>query len=88
MEPLGWIHTQPSETHSLSAYDASMHTKLLMDNANWDTDTSIIVNCSFTTGSCSLSVYKLTPTGFDWGKNNKEQQMNPVGFNASMYEKV
>ena len=29
MEPLGWIHTQPSETGQLSPFDASMHAKLL-----------------------------------------------------------
>lgn len=67
LEPLGWIHTQPSETHSLSLFDAAMHSKLLLDNSNWDVTTSIIVNVSFTTGSCSLSVYKLTPTGLEWG---------------------
>lgn len=60
MEPLGWIHTQPSETHALSAFDASIHSKLLVNNSNWDAEASIIVTCSFTTGSCSLSVYKLT----------------------------
>ena len=66
-----------------------MHAKLLlMDNSNWDTDSSIIVTCSFTTGSCSLSVYKLTPLGLEWGKNNKDNTPNPAGFGSQLYEKV
>ena len=32
MEPLGWIHTQPFETNSLSAFDASIHSRLLVEN--------------------------------------------------------
>jgi len=60
MEPLGWIHTQPFETNSLSAFDASIHTRLLENNEKWDAEASIIITTSFTTGSCSLSVYKLT----------------------------
>ena len=30
-----------------------------------------VVTCSFTPGSCSLTAYKRTPSGFDWGKANK-----------------
>ena len=60
MEPLGWIHTQPSESHALSSFDASIHSRLLVENTNWDVESSIIITSSFTTGSCSLSVYKLT----------------------------
>lgn len=61
LEPLGWIHTQPSETHAMSAFDAGMQGKLLLDNStSWDPETSVVLTCSFTTGSCSLSLYKLT----------------------------
>jgi pre-mRNA-processing factor 8 len=52
MEPLGWIHTAPSENRELSAFDASLHSKLLIDNSNWDAEATVILNCSFTTGSC------------------------------------
>jgi pre-mRNA-processing factor 8 len=72
MEPLGWIHTAPAETHKLSPYSAVMHSKLLIDNANWDTEAAVIATCSFTTGSCSLSVYKLTNQGFEWGKQHQD----------------
>lgn len=65
-----------------------MHAKLLVENSTWDAEASIVVTCSFTTGSCSLSVYKLTSAGVDWGKNNKETTPNPPGYGPNLYEKV
>ena len=35
----------------------------MSDNQSWDGEKSIIVTCSFTPGSCSLTAYKLTPQG-------------------------
>ena len=52
------------------------------------------INCihglfsSFTPGSCSLTAYKLTPSGYDWGRNNKDTGNNPRGYLPSHYEKV
>lgn len=43
---------------------------------------------SFTPGSCSLTAYKLTPSGYDWGRNNKDTGNNPRGYLPSHYEKV
>ena len=86
MEPLGWIHTAPTETHALSPYSAQMHYKLLVNNSNWDAESAIIATCSFTTGSCSLSVYKLSDAGFEWAKSNKEATSGD--YNSAMYEKV
>jgi len=43
---------------------------------------------SFTPGSCSLTAYKLTPSGFDWGRNNKDTGNNPHGYLPSHYERV
>ena len=43
---------------------------------------------SFTPGSCSLTAYKLTPSGFDWGRQNKDTGNNPKGYLPSHYEKV
>lgn len=65
LEPLGWIHTQPNETGQLVATDSTMHSKLI-ERHSWDAEKSIIGTCSFTQGSCSLSVYKLTPKGLEW----------------------
>ena len=43
---------------------------------------------SFTPGSCSLTAYKLTPSGFEWGRQNKDTGNNPKGYLPSHYEKV
>src|SRR6218665_2445760 len=44
--------------------------------------------CSFTPGSCSLMAYKLTPSGYEWGRQNKDTGNNPKGYLPSHYEKV
>lgn len=61
MEPLGWIHTQPNELPQLSPQDITTHAKVMADNSTWDGEKTIIITCSFTPGSCSLTAYKLTP---------------------------
>ena len=39
-------------------------------------------------GSCSLTAYKLTPGGYEWGRANKDSSANPQGYSPSHYEKV
>ena len=43
---------------------------------------------SFTPGSCSLTAYKLTLSGYEWGRSNKDTGNNPAGYLPSHYEKV
>ena len=43
---------------------------------------------SFTPGSRSLTAYKLTPSGFEWGRTNTDKSNNPKGYLPSHYEKV
>jgi len=88
LEPLGWIHTQPNESLQLSPYDVTMHSKMLLQNPTWDVEKSIIITVSFTPGSCSLTSYKTTPAGFEWGKANKDTSVNPPGYNNTFFEKV
>eukprot|EP00045_Choanoeca_perplexa_P015123 m.183370 g.183370 ORF g.183370 m.183370 type:complete len:2331 (+) comp16894_c0_seq1:103-7095(+) len=89
MEPLGWIHTQPNELPQLSPIDVSTHAKVMADNESWDIDKTCIMTCSFTPGSVSLTAYKLTTGGYDWGRNNKDvTNPNPQGYLPSHYEKV
>jgi pre-mRNA-processing factor 8 len=45
---------------------------LLNNNANWDPEKCIVITSSFTPGSCTLSAYKLTRQGYEWGKKNEE----------------
>ena len=68
LEPLGWIHTQPNETGGLSDKDIEMHSRILEKEEAWDGERCIVVTCSFTPGSVSLTAYKLTPQGYEWGR--------------------
>ena len=89
LEPLGWIHTQPNETPHLSPQDCAKHAQILEKNSSWDGEKAIVVTCSFTPGSCSLTAYKLTPKGYEWGRQQKDQNVgNPQGYHPSHYEKV
>jgi len=89
LEPLGWIHTQPNELPQLSPIDITTHAKIMADNESWELDKTCIMTCSFTPGSVSLSAYKLTPGGFEWGRNNKDTKSpNPQGYSPSHYDKV
>lgn len=89
LEPLGWIHTQPNELPYLSPEDVVTHSKIMSDNSSWEQDKTIIITCSFTPGSCSLVAYKLTPSGYEWGRvQSSEREINPQSRSNSHYEKV
>jgi len=88
LEPLGWLHTQPNELPQLAPQDVTMHAKIMADHEEWTIDKTAIITCSFTPGSCSLTAYKLSPGGFDWGRNNKDASSNPQGYAPTHYEKV
>jgi len=89
LEPLGWIHTQPNEMPQLAPQDVIQHARVMADNKTWNGDKTMIVTCSFTPGSCSLTAYKLTPAGFEWGRTkDKDQYQSYQGYAPSFYEKV
>ncbi|KAL2462760.1 Pre-mRNA-proCES [Forsythia ovata] len=88
LEPLGWMHTQPNEFPQLSPQDLADHAQILANNKQWDGEKCIILTCSFTPGSCSLTAYKLTPSGYEWGRKNSEAGSNPHGYLPTFYEKV
>ncbi|XP_041014701.1 pre-mRNA-processing-splicing factor 8A [Juglans microcarpa x Juglans regia] len=88
LEPLGWMHTQPNELPQLSPQDLTSHAKILENNKQWDGEKCIVLTCSFTPGSCSLTAYKLTPSGYEWGRVNKDTGSNPHGYLPTHYEKV
>ena len=68
--------------------DVTTHAKMLQAHNSWDGERCVVVTCSFTPGSCSLTAYRLTPTGYEWGRQNKDTSTNPVGYLPSHYEKV
>ena len=94
LQALGWMHTQPNETPSLSPIDCTLHARACAERAPpgtpaaWDPDTSICVTASFTPGSVSLAAYRLTPAGHEWGRANKDPSPQPAGYAASHADKV
>lgn len=84
LEPLGWIHTQPNELPQLPPTDVIAHARLIADSkAAWDPDKAIVMTCSITPGACSLTAYRLTPQGLEWGKANRDAgDMPQVGRQA------
>jgi pre-mRNA-processing factor 8 len=63
--------------------------KLLQDNSSWRGDVAITLTCSFTPGSCSLTAYRLTPPGYEWGRAQKDlEQANPRDYSPTFFEKV
>merc|ERR1712188_100605 len=73
LEPLGWIHTQPTELPQLAPQDVVVHSRLPSDHKSWDMERCCIMTCSFTPGSCSLAAYTLTQPGFEWGRSQQEK---------------
>jgi len=97
LEPLGWIHTQPNELlqnskQVLPAPDVIMHTGMIQNsNKKWSGQNEIIITSSFTQGSCSLTAYRVTDAGLEWGKKNQNVAggvANAQGYNSNCYEKV
>ncbi|ORX74619.1 Prp-8-prov protein [Linderina pennispora] len=94
LEPLGWLHTMPNELPHLAPQDATLHARTLartaeIPRARWDGEKTIVMTCAFTPGSCSLAAYKLTPQGFEWGRNNQDMQSaSPDGFSPACFERV
>ncbi|KAJ1906844.1 Pre-mRNA-processing-splicing factor 8 [Coemansia sp. IMI 209127] len=94
LEPLGWIHTMPNELSHLSPQDVTTHARILAKTADkpkvrWDGEKTIAIACAFTPGSCSLTAYKLTPAGFEWGRENMDLvSASPEGFSPACFERV
>lgn len=61
----------------------------LSENASKKLKFSVItLFFSFTPGSCTLTAYKLTPSGYEWGRQNTDKGNNPKGYLPSHYERV
>jgi len=98
LECLGWIHTQPAELQELSKNDILLHSKYLQHNdSRMVAEQCITITCSFTPGSVTLTAYRLTPEGFDWGKEHQNANSSLVLSNhhfggrkahGMLYEKI
>lgn len=97
LQPLGWIHTQPNELiqngmQILPAPDVVMHASITAENPRqWKGQDEIVITTSFTQGSCSLTAYKITDVGHEWGKKNKNVTggvTNAGDYTSDCFEKV
>jgi len=100
MEPLGWIHTQPNEliqngVQILPAPDVITHASIVEDHPKaWTGETEIVITTSFTQGSCSLTAYRVTQSGLDWGKKSRSSVAsgggvaNATDYSSDCFEKV
>jgi len=96
LQPLGWIHTQPNEIiqngmQVLPAPDVVMHSSIMNDNpTKWAGKDEIIVTTSFTQGSCSLTAYRVTDDGIEWGKKHRNVSggASYEEYSSNCFEKV
>ena len=96
LQPLGWIHTQPNEIiqngmQVLPAPDVVTHASIVGDNPGaWTGKDEIILTTSFTQGSCSLTAYRVTEEGLEWGKSNRNVTggASYENYSSSCFEKV
>ena len=70
----------PNELPHLSSNDVIKHATILQNNEGWDGEKTTIVTCAFTPGSCSLTAYKLTPSGYEWGKSGQREGASPQHY--------
>jgi len=85
LEPLGWIHTQPNETAQLNPRDVVTQAHIMADHpSEWDGERVALITVSFTPGSCSLSAYRVTAQGFEWGKTQAPDGGAAIG-NGTTY---
>ncbi len=84
LEPLGVIHTSAgNETSYMTAQDVTQHARLMAAHSSWDRKT-VTMTVNFTPGSVSLSAWSLTPSGYQWGAENKDLSSDqPPGFSPS-----
>lgn len=89
MEPLGWLHTQPNESVQMAPGDVAAHAKMLENFTSWDGERCITMTAAFTPGSVSLTAFKLTPQGYEWGRENVDAATTVgAGYSPACYEKV
>ena len=88
LTPLGIIHTQPQELNALSATDLINVSHILEQNKTWDGERCVTMTSSFTPGSCTLSSYKILPSGYKWGVSRTLETPDLTGYLPSMFQRT
>ncbi|EEA07181.1 Mov34/MPN/PAD-1 family protein [Cryptosporidium muris RN66] len=94
LEFLGFMHTQVIESEYLTPYDVVYMSRIVQENPEVSTANPVVVRCSFTPGSTTLSALKILKEGIDWAKENIDnpsviENPNPSGYSPHTFsEKV
>lgn len=88
LEPLGWLHTQPHESPQMAPGDVAAHAGMLEAHKSWDGERCVLITAAFTPGSVSLTAFKLTPAGYEWGRSHRDAATNPAGYSPNFFEKA
>jgi pre-mRNA-processing factor 8 len=88
LTPLGLIHTQPQELNALSAMDVINVSHILENTKTWDAEKAVTVTASFTPGRCTLSSYKILPSGYKWGVSKNLETPDLTGYLPSMFQRT
>jgi pre-mRNA-processing factor 8 len=88
-EPLGWLHTQPTDFTEMTVNDLVAHSRMLSIFSSWCGEKCICLTVAFTPGSCTLTGYRLNSQGYEAvklfsNKSNPEElyeQTSPDYYN-------
>lgn len=86
LQLVGWVHTQSSETLSLSFEDVLASCKIervILEENEDDRFKFNVLTVSLVSGACSLSMYKVNAEGKKWGRTNMELNVNDPGLQAT-----
>ncbi|OWB80202.1 hypothetical protein B5S32_g4460 [[Candida] boidinii] len=91
LEPLGWIHTCPSDVQSdiNDSTEVLTHVKIVQQNS-WDVK-STFLSVTFTPGSVTLTSNNLTAEGYNWGLKNLRNigsSVATIGYSESFKKKT
>jgi pre-mRNA-processing factor 8 len=66
-----------------------IHARLIGANPHLDAEKAVVVTVAFPPGSCSVTAYRITPSGFEWGKSNRDFNATSLeGYSNDFYEKA
>ncbi|KAK6589199.1 JAB PAD domain [Cryptosporidium xiaoi] len=79
LEFIGLIRTSVQEDFLMSSTDLNYLTGILNNNPGVTNNDLVLINCTFTPGSTTLSGYKVNQEGIDWSEKNPSTGLNYDG---------
>jgi pre-mRNA-processing factor 8 len=73
----------------MSPHDLMIHARLIGANPQLDAEKAVVITVAFPPGTCSVTAYRITPPGFEWGKNNRDFNATSLeGYSNDYFEKA